>query len=133
MPVGTTEASTTYKLNGTAKIFDFTFHVDDPQDVKVRTDDGQTVTALTYVASGPLLLNEDYAVNVNNNRVGGTITLFSAFTDLIKLTIYREVDYIQDEVFVPYESFKAEDFENVADKATMFMQQLRSRIEEQNI
>ena len=132
MPVGLVEAILRYKADGVKTVFDYNFHVDRPQDVQVLIDDGTTTTGLTYTSEEEPTLELEYSVTVNSGRTGGQVKIGSAISSLYTLVVYRFVDYLQEEEFEPYEAFNAEAFENVADKATMQMQQLRARIEEQN-
>lgn len=132
MPVGSIEASLRYKMDGEKTVFDYNFHADRPQDVQVLIDDGVTTSGLTYVSDGSPSVETEYSVVINSSRTGGQITVGSAYSSDYDLVVYRFVDYLQEETFEPYEEFNAEAFENVADKATMQMQQIRARIEEQN-
>lgn len=133
MPVGTTEATLTYKMDGIKKAFDFPFHVDTDSDVRARVDDGTTVTALVFSSEAVIDGSSDYNVSLNSNLVGGILTLGSAFDSGFELTIYREVGYLQSESFVDGEPLNASAYEDFADKSTMQMQQLSARIEEQNV
>lgn len=109
----------------------FTFRalVGSPTDIKaIRTLDSTNVdTDMTYVSEITIPSSASdvlkYAVSINDNGIGGTVTVAWPSTSC-SITIYRDTSDTQASAYDDYNQFPADTVENDFDKRTMVSQEL---------
>ena len=111
-------------MNGIATVFAFTFRalVDFPDAIKVAIKDTTTDIETILIKDDPGI--DGYAVSIDADGVGGTITVNDARSADYEITIYREYDETQESNYADYNSFPAETVEDGYDKGIMIDQQL---------
>lgn len=127
MTVESQVSKTQKMVMGATNTYDFFFHclTKDPteeaakQAIKVSISDGVNKTELTY--------GTDYAVKLNDDGTGGTVTVADKKTSAYSLIVYREYDYRQSSDYQNYNAFPADTLEHNLDKATMLCQQLQEQ------
>jgi len=111
-------------MNGVATQFSFTFRalVDVEEAIKA------VVTDTTTSTDTDLILNDGgvdgYTVTIDDDGVGGYITVNDARSTDYTITIYREYEETQISNYADYNSFPAETVEDDYDKGTMIDQQI---------
>ena len=127
MTVESQVSKTQKMVMGATNTYDFFFHclTKDPteeaakQAIKVSISDGVNKTELTY--------GTDYAVKLNDDGTGGTVTVADKKTSAYSLIVYREYDYRQSSDYQNYNAFPADTLEHNLDKTTMLCQQLQEQ------
>ena len=114
---------------GTATKYPFTFAVllQDPTEEEAL----KAIKANVLQADGTeieLVYGVDYTVNLNTDRIGGTLTVSNTRTSDDYLTIYREYTHTQEVDYKDLNAAPAETFEQCFDKLTMLSQQQQEAI-----
>ena len=114
---------------GTATKYPFTFAVllQDPTEEEAL----KAIKANVLQADGTeieLVYGVDYTVNLNADRIGGTLTVNNTRTSDDYLTIYREYTHTQEVDYKDLNAAPAETFEQCFDKLTMLSQQQQEAI-----
>jgi hypothetical protein len=118
MTVSTTTRKQSFTLDAVTEDFAFTFRalVSTPEDIKCSVTTAGVTTILTY--------GTNYAVSINSNGIGGTVSLVSTATiGLGTLTVYRETTNTQDSDYDDYNQFPANTLEEDLDKRTIVDQE----------
>jgi len=116
MTVSSEQVLIEYVGDGSTVTFAYPFRVDRESDIEVFLDYGVALPA------------EQYAVALNADKIGGTVTMIDAPVVLMAVTIYRSMPILQEAQYNPYDPFPAESHEKALDWITMMMQQLNERI-----
>ena len=114
---------------GTATEYPFTFAVllQDPTEEEAL----KAIKANVLQADGTeieLVYGVDYTVNLNTDRIGGTVFVKDVRTSGDYLTIYREYTHTQEVDYQDLNAAPAETFEQCFDKLTMLSQQQQEAI-----
>ena len=114
---------------GTATEYPFTFTVllQDPTEEEAL----KAIKANVLQADGTeieLVYGVDYTVNLNTDRIGGTVFVKNVRTSGDYLTIYREYTNTQEVDYQDLNAAPAETFEQCFDKLTMLSQQQQEAI-----
>ena len=131
MTVETTTRKSTQTMTIAVVEYTFAFRalLSTPTDIKcIRTNsDDNTQEDMEYVTEIPAPSTESdvlkYVVNINDDGVGGTVTVCWPSTTST-ITIYRETSDTQSSDYEDYNQFPAETVENDFDKRTMKSQEL---------
>lgn len=115
---------------GSTTQYPFTFAVllQDPTEEEAL----KAIKARVLLADGSeveLVYETDYTVELNTNRIGGTLTVNDIRTDEDYLTIYRLYEQTQEVDYRDFNSAPAETFEQCFDKLTMLSQQQQEQID----
>ena len=115
---------------GTTTQYPFTFAVllQDPTEEEAL----KAIKARVLLADGSeveLVYETDYTVELNTNRIGGTVTVKNARTSADYITIFREYEQTQEVDYRDFNSAPAETFEQCFDKLTMLSQQQQEQID----
>ncbi len=115
---------------GTTTQYPFTFAVllQDPTEEEAL----KAIKARVLLADGSeveLVYETDYTVELNTNRIGGTVTVKNARTSTDYITIFREYEQTQEVDYRDFNSAPAETFEQCFDKLTMLSQQQQEQID----
>jgi hypothetical protein len=115
---------------GSTTQYPFTFAVllQDPTEEEAL----KAIKARVLLADGKeveLVYETDYTVELNTNRIGGTVTVKNARTSADYITIFREYDQTQEVDYRDFNSAPAETFEQCFDKLTMLSQQQQEQID----
>ena len=118
MSVASTTRKQQFTLNQVTTEFDFTFRAIDaaPTDIKCRVYNGGTTGTLTYTT--------DYTADVEEDGIGGTVTLIDAgAVSLGTLTVYRVTTNTQSSDYEDYNQFPADTLEGDLDRRTLLSQE----------
>jgi len=130
MSVNTTNRSDTFNMDGSTVDFDFTFTglSSALTDIKAKTvlRTVGTETILTYTTGAPAA--GEYSVDLNDNGVGGTVTVGSAASASYQLQIYRETTDTQATDYSDFGAFPADTTETALDKRTMKSQEQQEEL-----
>ena len=118
MSVASTTRKQQFTLDQVTTEFDFTFRAIDaaPTDIKCRVYNGGTTGTLTYTT--------DYTADVEEDGIGGTVTLIDAgAVSLGTLTVYRVTTNTQSSDYEDYNQFPADTLEGDLDRRTLLSQE----------
>jgi len=118
MSVASTTRKQQFTLDQVTTEFDFTFRAIDaaPTDIKCRVYNGGTTSTLTYTT--------DYTADVEEDGIGGTVTLIDAgAVSLGTLTVYRVTTNTQSSDYEDYNQFPADTLEGDLDRRTLLSQE----------
>ena len=118
MSVASTTRKQQFTLDQVTTEFDFTFRAIDaaPTDIKCRVYNGGTTGTLTYTT--------DYTADVEEDGIGGTVTLADAgAVSLGTLTVYRVTTNTQSSDYEDYNQFPADTLEGDLDRRTLLSQE----------
>ena len=118
MSVASTIRKQQFTLDQVTTEFDFTFRAIDaaPTDIKCRVYNGGTTGTLTYTT--------DYTADVEEDGIGGTVTLIDAgAVSLGTLTVYRVTTNTQSSDYEDYNQFPADTLEGDLDRRTLLSQE----------
>lgn len=129
MTVNSNKSKTDPQVMGSSVTYDFDFNVllldptedEAKQAIKCVVSDGAAETELIY--------GTDYSVTLNDNSVGGTVTVTDPRTSDYTIIIYREYKNLQESKYENYNSFPASTVERDFDKCIMLCQNLQEQIE----
>lgn len=129
MTVETTTNKVEYAMDGIITNFSFTFRalVSSPEDIKAQVYD--TVNDVTTDLIKDDAGTDGYTVDVDDDGVGGSITVNDARTSDYELLIYRETDLLQESDYNDYNQFPAQTLEINLDKLTMIDQQQQETLD----
>ena len=124
MTVSSTDRTVDHIMDGSITVFSFTFRasIGYPTDITASLVVGDSVTALEYTTGTPGV--NQFAVSINSNGVGGTVTVGSARSSSYILRITRSLPFLQLESFSSYGTLSAETLEETFDRLVMMCQQL---------
>jgi len=134
MAVDTTSRKTTLTMTELLTEFDFLFRalVSAPSDIKCIRTTGGADEDMEYVTELPEEPTEadalKYIVEINENGVGGTVTVAYASTSAT-ITIYRETTNKQESVYEDYNQFPAKTVETDFDRRTLIDQEQKEEID----
>lgn len=122
MTIGSVYEPVQYTGNGvtTAFTFPYTFY-----------QNSDLIVTLTLISTGVDTLqtiNTDYTVTGGMGS-SGTVTMVTAPSSLYRLTIARELPYLQSSDYVENQAFPADTLESDFDKSVILSQQLKSRVD----
>lgn len=107
--------------------FNFAVLLQDPTEEEAL----QAIKAKVALANGEeieLVYGTDYTVELNTDRLGGTLTVKNLRTTGDYITIYRQYEQTQEVDYRDFNSAPAETFEQCFDKLTMLSQQQQEEI-----
>ena len=142
MSVGTTTRKTTLTMDAAITEYDFTFRalVGSPSDIKciLQTIATGVLQDMVYVADLPEEPTADdnlkYTVEINDDGIGGTVTVLQTPAenekgDAYKITIYRDTTDKQESVYEDFNQFPAKTVESDFDRRTMLSQEIKEDID----
>lgn len=107
-----------YNGNSVTTLFSVPFYFVDPTHLTVLS------TVIATGVSTVLTLATNYTVSGAGVSTGGSITMLSAPASTVRLTILRNVPYLQNTHYVPNDPFPATSHEAALDLLTMEAQQI---------
>lgn len=122
MTIASTANRKQYDGNGVATVFSFPYKFIEEEDIIVILTDVDGVDAT-------LVLTTHYTLSGAGGESGGDVTMLTAPVTNEVLTIYREVDLIQDTDLSNQEAYFLETLENALDYMTMISQQQQEEID----
>lgn len=107
-----------YNGNGVTTLFSVPFYFVDQTHLTVLS------TVIATGVSTALTLSTNYTVSGAGVSTGGSVTLLSAPASTVRLTILRNVPYLQNTHYVPNDPFPSTSHEAALDLLTMEAQQI---------
>ena len=101
--------------------FSFKCLEDHPEYIKVLAVSSGTETALTY--------DTDYTVALEDDGVGGVVTLITTYSTAYTHTVYRETENKQESDYDDYNQFPADTLEEDLDRRTLASQEISEDID----
>lgn len=118
MTVSSQVSRADYNGNGVTTLFSVPFYFVDPTHLTVLS------TVIATGVSTVLTLATNYTVSGTGVSTGGSITMLSAPAGTVRITILRNVPYLQNTHYVPNDPFPATSHEAALDLLTMEAQQI---------
>lgn len=118
MTVSSQVSRADYNGNGVTTLFSVPFYFVDPTHLTVLS------TVIATGVSTVLTLATNYTVSGTGVSTGGSITMLSAPAGIVRITILRNVPYLQNTHYVPNDPFPATSHEAALDLLTMEAQQI---------
>lgn len=123
MTVSTTQSTVSFA--GGQATMDFSFQVltDHPEHVKAKTvlTSSGAETDLTY--------NSDYTVALEDDGIGGTVTMSPSVSTLYTVTVYRVTADTQASDYEDYNQFPSDTLEEDLDRRTLISQEREEQID----
>lgn len=126
MPVETEYEPKTFNCDGSTTEFSVSFRINETSDAKVYLLD----TEVADPNDGQMLLTETshYSISAPNNEYGDgfKVTTVATYAAKYKLIVARDLAETQTANYIENDSFPSKSHENVVDKLTMLVQELKA-------